>query len=128
MVKKVKTVRSWPVRTTIKGLQRFLGFANFFYHHFIKDFSSIASPLTSLLMGIPCKLGWSPAADQAFHLLKGRFTSTTLLKYPDPTLRFVVEVDASDVGVGAVLSQQGNPQKLPPCAYHSKKLSPAEEL
>ncbi|XP_045078679.1 olfactory receptor 52J3-like [Coregonus clupeaformis] len=67
--RKVKAVRSWPVPTTIKGLQRFLGFANF-YCRFIKNFSSIASPLTSLLNG-----------------------------GPHSTLPFVVEVDASKVGV-----------------------------
>jgi hypothetical protein len=66
----------------------------------------------SHLKGGPRRLVWSPAANWAFRLLKGRFTSAPLLKHPDPTISFVVEVDASEVGVGAVLSQrQSNPQK-----------------
>ena len=124
--KKVDAVRSWPVPTTIKGLQQFLGFANFF-HRFIRNFSSVIDPLTSLLKGGPRGLVWSPAADGAFRLLKGHFTSATLLKHPDPTIFFVVKVDASELGVGAVLSQrQGNSQKLYQCAYYSNKLSLAE--
>ncbi|XP_031679718.1 uncharacterized protein LOC116374078 [Oncorhynchus kisutch] len=87
--KKVDAVRSWPVPTKTKGLQWFLGFANF-YHHFIRNFSDAAAPLTSLLKGGPLRLMWSPAAHEAFRL-KGRFTSATLLKPPDPTLPFVVE-------------------------------------
>jgi hypothetical protein len=72
-------------------------------------------------------LGWNSTADEAFSILKGRFTSALLLKHPDPTLPFMVEVDASEVGVGAVLSQrQGNPPKVYPFAYYSKKLSSAE--
>ena len=73
---KVDAVRSWPVPTTIKGLQWFWGFANF-YRHFIRNFSAVAAPLTSLKGG-PHRLVWSPAADTAFRLLKGRFTSTPL--------------------------------------------------
>ena len=70
---------------------------------------------------------WGPSANEAFRLLKGRFTSAPVLKHPDPTISFVGEVDASEVGAGEVLSQrQGNPQKLYPCAFYSKKLSPAE--
>ena len=94
--KKVDALRSWQVPTTIKGLQRFLGFDNF-YHHFIRIFSAVATPLTSGLKGGPRRLVWSPAADEAFRL-KGRFTSTSLLKHPDPTLFLVVEVDTSEVG------------------------------
>ncbi|XP_064833158.1 uncharacterized protein LOC135547865 [Oncorhynchus masou masou] len=87
--RKVDTIRSWPVSTTIKGLQHFLRIANF-YCRFIRNFSSIASPLTSLLKGGPHKLVWSPAADKAFRILNGRFPSTPLPKHPDPTLPFMV--------------------------------------
>ncbi len=64
---------------------------------------------------------------EAFNKLKHAFTSAPLLVHPNPRLPFVVEVDASTTGVGAVLSQQqGTPPKLHPCAYFSRKLSPAE--
>ncbi len=123
---KVEAVKSWPTPTTVKELQRFLGFANF-YRRFIQNYSSITSPLTSLLRGKPKSLSWTPAAEEAFNSLKQAFTSAPLLVYPDPELPFVVEVDASTTGVGAVLSQQqGNPARLHPCAFYSRKLSPAE--
>ncbi|KAK3514050.1 hypothetical protein QTP70_002509, partial [Hemibagrus guttatus] len=93
---------------------------------FIKDFSSITSLLTNLLRNKPKALTWTPAATQDFDTLKQAFTTAPLLVHPDPELPFVVEVDASTTGVGAVLSQQqGNPQKLHPCAFFSRKLNPA---
>ena len=123
---KVRAVLNWPRPKTTKELQRFLGFSNF-YRRFIRNFSSVAAPLTSLLKGSPRLFSWSPEAEEAFRTLKTRFTSSPLLKHPDPALPFVVEVDASEVGVGGVLSQrQGNPAKLFPCAYFSRKLSQAE--
>ncbi|XP_016326110.1 uncharacterized mitochondrial protein AtMg00860-like [Sinocyclocheilus anshuiensis] len=123
---KVEAITSWPEPTTIKELQQFLGFANF-YRRFILDYSKITSPLTSLLRGKPKSLSCTPAALEAFSSLKRAFTSAPLLVHPDPDLPFVVEVDASTTGVGAVLSQQqGNPARLHPCAFFSRKLSPAE--
>ncbi|KAK3538406.1 hypothetical protein QTP86_001748 [Hemibagrus guttatus] len=93
---------------------------------FIKDYSSITSLLTNLLRNKRKALTWTPATTQDFDTLKQAFTTAPLLVHPDPELPFVVEVDASTTGVGAVLSQQqGNPQKLHPCAFFSRKLNPA---
>ena len=70
---------------------------------------------------------WTPEADRAFIELKGRFTSGPILVHPDPTRPFVVEVDASDTGAGAVLSQRNKEdKKLHPCLFLSKRFSPAE--
>ncbi|KAK3520690.1 hypothetical protein QTP70_030553, partial [Hemibagrus guttatus] len=64
---------------------------------------------------------------EAFNTLKEAFTTAPLLVHPDPDRPFIVEVDASTTGVGAVLSQQhGNPSRLHPCAFFSCKLNPAE--
>ncbi|KAL1022165.1 hypothetical protein UPYG_G00022990, partial [Umbra pygmaea] len=88
--------------------------------------------VTSLLRGrygwIPLRpFSWTPEADRAFRDLKERFTSAPILTQPDPARQFVVEVDASDVGVGAVLSQRSSEDgKLHPCAFLSRRLSPAE--
>ncbi|KAK3509845.1 hypothetical protein QTP70_014799 [Hemibagrus guttatus] len=124
--RKVAAVWDWPPPTTIKELQQFLGFANF-YRRFIRGYSSVTSPLTSLLCNKPKSLTWNPAASQAFNTLKTAFTTAPLLVHPNPDLPFIVEVDASTTGVGAVLSQQqGNPPVLHPCAFFSRKLSPAE--
>ncbi|KAK3517661.1 hypothetical protein QTP70_015159 [Hemibagrus guttatus] len=98
-----------------------------FLHKFIRDYSSITSPLTSLLRNKPKALTWTPAATQAFDMLKQAFTTAPLLVHPDPELPFVVEVNASTTGVGVVLSQQqGNSRKLHPCAFFLRKLNLAE--
>lgn len=123
---KVEAIRNWPTPTTIKELQRFLGFSNF-YRRFIHNYSTITSPLTSLLRNKPKSLSWTPSATTAFNTLKLAFTTAPLLVHPDPDKPFVVEVDASTTGVGAALSQQqGNPSRLHPCAFFSRKLNPAE--
>ncbi|KAK3525664.1 hypothetical protein QTP70_003229, partial [Hemibagrus guttatus] len=123
---KVTAIRNWPTPTTVKELQWFLGFANF-YRRFIQNYSSIANPLTSLLRNKPKLLSWSPSAEEAFTTLKKAFTTAPLLVHPDPEKPFIVEVDASTTGVGVVLSQQqGNPSRLHPCAFFSRKLNPAE--
>ncbi len=64
------------------------------------------------------RLTWSPAAHQAFRTLKERFTTAPILHHPNTEQEFIVEVDASSTGIGAVLSQrQGDPPKLYPCAF-----------
>ncbi|KAL0202757.1 hypothetical protein M9458_000775, partial [Cirrhinus mrigala] len=115
------------VNATLKELQRFLGFSNF-YRRFIRNFSTVAGPLTSMVKRGNNRLSWSPEAVHAFNDLRLRFTSAPILKHPDPQLPFIVEVDASSTGVGAILSQrQGQNPKTFPCAFFSHKLSPAEK-
>ncbi len=123
---KVHAVLNWPLPSTIKELQRFLGFANF-YRRFIRGFSSIAAPLTNMTKKGSRHLQWTAKAHKAFDLLKCQFTTAPILHHPDPNSPFVVEVDASNIGIGAILSQrQGNPVKLYPCAYYSRKLTSTE--
>ncbi|XP_067281140.1 uncharacterized protein [Pseudorasbora parva] len=97
--KKVQAVLSWPQPATLKELQRFLGFANF-YRRFIRNFSSVAAPLTAMTRGGNTKLRWSTDALQAFNALKSHFTTAPILHHPDPHLPFVVEVDASNTNAG----------------------------
>ncbi len=123
---KVRAVTEWPQPTTIKELQRFLGFANF-YRRFICHYSMISDPLTSLLKGNPSKLTWTEESNTAFNTLKEKFTTAPILKHPEPNLPFVVEVEVSNCGIGAVLSQRhGQPGKLFPCEFFSRKLTAAE--
>ncbi|MGL4646576.1 MAG: RNase H-like domain-containing protein, partial [Cetobacterium sp.] len=125
--RKVNAVRNWPVPGTIKELQRFLGFANF-YRRFIQGYNQITAPLTSLLRGKARTLRWTKEAQGAFEELRQRFCSAPVLRHPDPWRPFVVEVDASSTGVGAALSQRsGTPPQLHPCAFFSHKLSAAEQ-
>uniref|UniRef100_A0A3B3H5K4 Gypsy retrotransposon integrase-like protein 1 n=1 Tax=Oryzias latipes TaxID=8090 RepID=A0A3B3H5K4_ORYLA len=122
---KIQAVSEWEIPVSRKKLQQFLGFANF-YRRFIRNYSSIAAPLTQLT-SVKVPYVWNPAADSAFRKLKELFTSAPILIQPDTHKQFIVEVDASDSGVGAVLSQRESPSsKLKPCAYFSRKLSPAE--
>uniref|UniRef100_A0A3P9MBI2 Gypsy retrotransposon integrase-like protein 1 n=1 Tax=Oryzias latipes TaxID=8090 RepID=A0A3P9MBI2_ORYLA len=123
---KIAAVTSWEPPTSRKQLQRFLGFANF-YRRFIRNYSSIAAPLTQLT-SVTKPFIWTPEAQSAFTKLKDLFTSAPILSQPDPLRQFVVEVDASDSGVGAILSQREvNSGKLKPCAFFSRKLSTAEK-
>ena len=115
----------WPKPTDRKVLQHFLGFANF-YHRFIHNYSTIAAPLTHLTT-TKDRFAWDKEAEKSFVDLK-RFTSAPILVHPDTKAQFIVEVDASNVGVGAILSQcSAGDFKVHPCAFYSHRLSPAEQ-
>lgn len=122
---KVTAILDWPAPVDKKGVQCFIGFVNF-YRKFIRGFSAIIAPITELTKQ-GTRFLWSPKAQSAFEALKKLFTSASILKHPDPALPFVLEVDASEVAVGAVLSQrQGAKALLYPVAFFSQKLSTAE--
>ena len=122
---KVSAVADWPTPDSRKKVQQFIGFANF-YRRFIRNFSAIASPLHALTSS-RVQFHWSPEAERAFQTLKHLFTSAPILTLPDPQHQFVVEVDASNEGVGAVLSQRSeHDNKMHPGAFLSRRLSKAE--
>ena len=121
---KTEAVVSWPPPTNSKELQRFLGFANF-YCRFIRGFSSTVQPLTTLT-STKVPFLWTPTAEATFAALKTRFSTAPILIMPNPKEQFILEVDASDTGVGAVLSQRAPDGKVHPCAYFSYRLFPAE--
>jgi len=120
---KVDAVVSWPTPTTVKEVQAFLGFANF-YRRFIINYSDVAQPLTWLTKKDQ-EYVWTDAAQKAFEELKTRFTTAPVLATHDPELPMVLETDASDFAVGACLSQKHD-GKLQPVAYYSRKMTPAE--
>ncbi|CAJ0968583.1 unnamed protein product [Ranitomeya imitator] len=123
---KVQAIHDWTQPTSVKSLQKFLGFANF-YRRFISNFSSVAKPLTDLTKKGADVVNWSSAAVEAFQELKRRFSSAPVLCQPDVSLPFQVEVDASEIGAGAVLSQRSSDGPvMKPCAFFSRKFSPAE--
>ena len=120
---KVSAVAEWATPSTHKQLQWFLGFANF-YQGFINGYSRIVATLTALT-STARTFEWTPEA--AFRGLKLWFVSAPILSQPDPSLQFMVEVDASDNGVGVVLSQRSpSGHKLHPCAFFSLRLTPPE--
>lgn len=123
---KVDSVTYWPKPETIRQLQRFLGFANV-YQRFIRNFSTVAAPLTAMVKANNARLKWSQEATRSFNQLKSRFSTAHILCHPDLNQPFVVEIDASNTGIGAILSQRSQAiNKLHPCAFYSRKLNPAE--
>lgn len=86
----------------------------------------MVSPLTRLTSRLRA-FQWSHEPETVFSQLKVLFSSVPILSHPDPSWQFVVEVDASDVGVGTVLSQQDPAdQKLNLCAFFSCRLTLSE--
>ncbi len=121
---KVAAICEWETPKSVKDVQAFLGFANF-YRRFIKAFSRIAAPLTSLT-----KKGeawnWTPAAQEAFDNLKTLFSTAPILALFDPEKESVLETDASDHISAGVHSQPDETGLLRPVAFFSKKHSPQE--
>ncbi|KAK3506442.1 hypothetical protein QTP70_017059, partial [Hemibagrus guttatus] len=123
---KVQAVTEWSTPTMVRELQRFLGFANF-YRRFIRNYSSVAGPLTSLLRGKPKRLAWTDQARAAFQQLKDSFTTAPILRHPDPDPTIRGGGICLQQWVRVVLSQcHGEPGKLHPCAFYSRKLMAAE--
>lgn len=122
---KVLAILEWPTPSDRNGVQRFISFTNF-NRRFIKNFLTIIVPNTKLTHLHTCFI-WSQEAQAAFEQLKTLFTSAPVLQHLDPALPFVLEVDASEVATGAVLSQRLCPKALlHPVAFCSKKLSQAQ--
>lgn len=90
-----------------------------FYRRFICNFSSIAAPLTNILKLQAFE--WSKEAADGFHLLKKLFTEAPILALPDFDKTFELDCDASGLGIGGVLSQEGWP-----IAFFSEKLNGAK--
>ena len=100
---KTLKAKEWPPPTSTQETQQFLGLANY-YRWFIKHFATIAKPLHKLTeKKQPFK--WTEQCLQAFVQLKHCLTSAPLLALPDWFQPFIVDTDASNTGIGAVLSQ-----------------------
>jgi hypothetical protein len=106
----------------IKQLRSFLGLFNY-YRKFIKNYNLFCAPLYLLLTKDFC---WTAEMDIEFDKLKGLLTQTPMLHYPDFTKRFIVSTDASNDGIGAVLSQEDDEGQERVIQYMSRTLQTAE--
>ena len=123
---KIQRVQDYPIPTDAKKERQFLGLVSY-YHRFIPGFAKIANPLHALT-----KKGevfqWSIKCQEAFDLLKQKLISAPVLSYPQigPEEKFIVETDASSLGIGAVLAQKQQDGYVHPVAYASRTLNPHE--
>lgn len=117
--KKIEAIRLWPTPNNQKQLQSFLGLSNY-YRRFIRSYSLIAQPLTTLLR----KDGfiWTAQSDKAVSELKQALSSAPVLALPDFNKTFIVETDASRTGIGAVLMQDHHP-----ISFISRALGPRHQ-
>ena len=142
---KTKAVREWPTPKTVKEVQAFLGFANY-YRRFIKNYSSQVGPLTQLTRKDQ-KFEWGPHQEEAFEGMKALFTNESTLESHNPEKKLTVEIlgeesilqrhdadkkqtmktDTSQWAIAACLSQSSDGKRGKPVAFHSRKLTPAEQ-
>ena len=124
--RKVEAIREWPRPRTKKQVRTFIGLASY-YRRFVPHFSSIAAPLTDLTQSrLPDRVLWTGETEKAFLQLKEILCSGPVLVTPDFTKPLLVQTDASETGVGAVLSQLQEGEEHP-ITYVSRKLLPREQ-
>ena len=133
--KKISAVKEWQRPSSVKELSSFLGFCGY-YRRYVDGFAKITAPLNRVKAELtdphtkrPSRrlIGelWDDQCEKSFQELKSRLVSAPVLAYANFSLPFILEVDASFSGLGAVLSQEQE-GKVRPVAYASRSLSPSE--
>jgi hypothetical protein len=116
--KKVVAILDWKSPKDVRGIKSFFGMAGY-YRRFIEGFSKIARPMIALLAR--CSSG-PPVCQESFEMLKQKLTTTPVLVLPDVHKSFSVYCDASYIGLGCVLMQEGKV-----VAYSSRQLKVHEK-
>ena len=138
---KVEKIRDWPEPTSSKEVHSFIGLASY-YCRFIPNFAKWAGPLHTLIILASTKYKvragmmkkseipefvWSKECQEGFDKLKEALTTAPILAYPDYSKPFLLEMDASLKGLGAVLSQKSDDDTVRVIAYASRSLRPGEK-
>jgi len=121
--KKTSCLTNFPVPRNPKEVKSFLGLAGY-YRKFVRDFSQISKPLTTLLKK-EARFEWTDLCQHAFETLKGALTTEPILQHPVFSRPFLITTDASNSAIGAVLSQGRVGSDLP-ISYISRTLNKAE--
>ncbi|XP_053378575.1 uncharacterized protein LOC128548173 [Mercenaria mercenaria] len=120
---KIEDVKNWRTPRNVREIRSFLGLCSY-YRKFVKSFSTIAKPLHKLTEK-GAHFSWSEACEKAFQELKHALTNAPILSYPISEGMYILDADASGVGIGSVLQQvQGDKEKV--ISYFSKCLSKEE--
>jgi transposase InsO family protein len=114
---KVEAIKTWPTPRSLQQTRSFIGLAQY-YRKFVPHFATIAEPLHALSKK-GARFLWTDACQNAFEQLKQKLTDTEVLALPKDGCRYILDCDASDVGMGAVLSQIQDDQERP-IAYASQ--------
>ena len=123
---KTEAIQWFPRPQTKKKVCAFLGLAGY-YRKFIPDFAGIAMVLTDFTTkNEPNQVKWTPECNSAFEKLKELLCAAPVLRSLEFEKIFILQTDASDRGVGAVLSQRSDDGNDHPVAYYSRKLLPCE--
>ena len=121
---KLARIRDWPTPTTVKQVRSFLGFGNY-YRRFISGMAHIARPLNDLTKKDKI-WNWTLECQLTFDTLKEKFMTAPVLRMPDVNKPFVLQMDASNRAIGAVIMQKDENGELHPCGYLLKALTPTQ--
>ena len=121
---KVRVIEEWPTPMCVRDVRSFLGLASY-YRRFVKGFADLARPLYNLEKK-SVRFHWTKQCEEAFCALKRCLMTSPILAYPDHSGEFFLDTDASDFGIGAVLSQvkDGSEHVI---AYASRALKKEEK-
>ena len=128
--KKIRAIQQWPRPTTVTEVCKFTGLTNY-YRKFVHGYAKVARPLHDLVSGKNAKkkrsvVEWTEDCERSFNQLKQLCSNTPVLAYPDYKQKFKLYTDASESGLGAVLTQIKEDGLKRPVAYASRMLSKSE--
>ena len=127
--KKIRAIQQWPRPTTVTEVHKFTGLTNY-YRKFVHGYAKVARPLHDSVSGKNAKkrsvVEWTEDCERSFNQLKKLCSNTPVLAYPDYKQKFKLYTDASENGLGAVLTQIKEDGLERPVAYASRTLSKSE--